>query len=372
MPIFGNRLMLVSLASVLLLVGCGEKKEVFEEVIRPIAWLEVQQSSFNQVRRLSGSLYPVESTNLSFEVGGKVEGVKVKLGAKVKRGDELASLDLRNFNLSMQSSQANLQKAHASLSEADNEFRRYAELSEKGLVSKSGYDNAKAAFESATSAVNLAKAQVAISSKDLSDSVLLAPYDGRITKRSIEPSMQISPGQTTFEIEGEDGLEVQVMIPETLIHELAMGAEVDIHYSAFPQLKSMGKITEISSRASTANAFPVTILITSSLEGLRAGMTAEVDFVFSGVGRTGYSGPTFHLPLSALGADEGQKSYVYVYDVDKEIINKRQVQTESIINNRVIVSSGLKNGEIVATAGISFLLDGQAVSLLDKHVQRFN
>ncbi|MCJ8318105.1 MAG: efflux RND transporter periplasmic adaptor subunit [Colwellia sp.] len=372
MRLFGFRNMLISFFIALFLVGCGEKKEVFEEVIRPIAWVEVQQSSFNQVRRLSGSVHPVEATNLSFEVGGKVNGVKVKLGARVKRGDELASLDIRNFNLSMQTSQANLQKAHASLSEADNEFKRYAELSKKGLVSKSGFDNAKAAFESATSAVNLAKAQVAISGKDISDSVLLAPYDGKITKRLIEPSMQVSPGQTTFEIEGEDGLEVQLMVPETLIQELAMGSEVDIHYSAFPQLKSKGQITEISSRASTANAFPVTIVISSSIEGIRAGMTAEVDFVFAGVGRTGYTGPTFHLPISALGAGEGQKSYVYVYDENKQIINKRQVQTESIINNRVIVSSGLKNGEIVATAGISFLLDGQSVRLLDRHIQRFN
>jgi len=366
------RLMFVGFSLTLLLSACSEKKVVFEEVIRPIAWLEVQQSSFDQVRRLSGSVYPVEETNLSFEVGGKVDWVKVKLGATVKRGDKLAKLDQRNFNLSMQTSQANLQKAFASLSETDNEFKRYAELSQKGLVSKSGYDNAKAAFESATSAVNLAKAQVAISSKDLSDSVLVAPYDGKITKRLIEPSMQVSPGQGVFEIEGEDGLEVQVMVPETLIQELSMGMELNIHYSAFPQLQSKGQITEISSRAGTANAFPVTLLITSSLEGLRAGMTAEVDFVYSGVGRTGYAGKTFHLPISALGADEGQKAYVYVYDVDKEMIHKRQVQTESIINNKVIVSSGLKSGEIIATAGISFLRDGQTVRLLDKHVQRFN
>ena len=372
MRLFGHRLIWVSWSIVLLLVGCSDKKVVFEEVIRPIAWLEVQQSSFNQVRRISGSVYPVEATNLSFELGGKVEWVKAKLGGKVKRGDELARLDQRNFNLSMQTSQANLQKANAKLSEADNEFKRYAQLSKKGLVSQSGYDNAKAAYESAISAVNLAKAQVAISSKDLSDSVLTAPYDGNITKRLVEPSMQVSPGQTIFEIEGQDGLEVQVTVPETLIQELVMGSEVDIHYSAFSQLKSKGKITEISSRAGTANTFPVTIVITSSLAELRAGMSAEVDFVFAGVGRTGYAGKTFHLPISALGADAGQKSYVYVYDVDQQVINKRQVQIESIINNRVIVSSGLKNGEIIATAGISFLFDGQTVSLLDKHVQRFN
>jgi len=366
------RLLLTTLSVGVLLLGCGEPAKPFEEVIRPIAWTQVQQASFDQVRRLSGTLHPVEATNLSFEVGGKIEWVKVKLGDVVQRGDALARLDQRNFNLSLQSAQANLQKANAALSEAKNEFKRYAELSEKGLVSKSGYDNAKAAFESSTSAVDIAKAQVDISAKDQNDSLLTAPYDGQITKRLIEPSMQISPGQASFEIEGNDGLEVQVMVPETLIRDLSKGNKINIHYPAFPQLLSQGSITEIGSRAETANAFPVTILINSSLDGLRAGMTAEVDFTFQGVGRTGFKGMAFRLPLGALRAGEGQKSYVFVYDSGQEILHKREVQTESILNNEVLVSTGLKAGEIIAVSGVSFLRDGQKVTLLDKHVQRFN
>jgi len=354
------------------LTACGEAEKPFEEVIRPIAWMQVQTSSFDQVRRLSGTIHPVEATELSFEVGGKIDWVKVKLGDVVKRGDALARLDQRNFNLSLQSSQANLQKAKAALSEATNEFKRYTELSEKGLVSKSGFDNAKAAFESSLSAVNIATAQMEISAKDLNDSLLKAPYDGQITKRLIEPSMQVSPGQSSFQIEGDDGLEIQVMVPETLIRDLSKGNEINIHYPAFPLLTSKGNITEIGSRAETANAFPVTILINSSIEGLRAGMTAEVDFTFQGIGRTGYQGNAFRLPLAAMGADEGQKAYVYVYDADKEVLHKQIVQTESILNNQVLISSGLKAGDIVAIAGISFLRDGQTVRLLDKHIQRFN
>lgn len=366
------RLFLFALSVGIALSGCGEKEQPFEEVIRPIAWLEVQPSSFDQVRRLSGTIFPVEEANLSFEVVGRVEWVKVKLGDEVKRGQEIARLDQRNFNLSKQSAQANLQKSYAALSEAENEYNRYAELSEKGLVSKSGYDNAKGAFDSASSAVSISKTQLDIANKNLSDSVLTAPYNGKITKRLIEPSMQVAPGQATFQIEGNDGLEVQVMVPETLIRNLSKGNEINIHYPAFPQLNSKGNITEISSRAGTANAFPVTILITSEVTELRAGMTAEVDFTFEGIGRTGYKGVTYRLPIAALGADEGQKSFVFVYDVEQQILQKRMVQTESILNNEVLVSAGLAPGEIIAVAGVSFLRDGQSARLLDKHVKRFN
>ncbi|MBU2968689.1 efflux RND transporter periplasmic adaptor subunit [Pseudoalteromonas sp. C2R02] len=354
------------------LFGCSKPEVTQEQVIRPIAWTQVQLSNLDQVRRLSGIIQPVEATNLSFQVGGKVDTVKVKLGDAVTRGDTLAMLDKRSFIFSQQSSQANLQKAKSALVEAKNEFQRYTELSKQGLVSKSGFDNAQAAFQSATSAVNLAKTQLDISTKDLNDSQLKAPYNGRITKRSIEPSMQITPGQTVFEIEGEDGLEVQIMVPETLIRDLSTGNKMQIHYPAFPELTGDGTVTEIGTRAQTANAFPVTVLIDSSVVGLRAGMTAEVDFTFEGVGRTGYRGQTFRLPLSAIGAGSGQSSYVFVYDEKTQTISKRVIQTENIIDNQVMISSGLKTSEIIATAGVSFLRNGQKVRLLDKHVKQFN
>ncbi|NQZ12253.1 MAG: efflux RND transporter periplasmic adaptor subunit, partial [Algicola sp.] len=123
----------------LLLVSCSKPPVTFKESIRPIAWQPVELSTLDQVRRLSGSVQPVESTNLSFQVGGKVDWVKVNLGDVGKKGDARAQLDQRSFNLSRQSSQASLKKAESTLTEAKNEFKRYKELSEQGLVSRSGF-----------------------------------------------------------------------------------------------------------------------------------------------------------------------------------------------------------------------------------------
>jgi RND family efflux transporter MFP subunit len=353
-------------------IGCNKADVKFKEVTRPIAWQAVSKSSFDQVRRLSGTVYPIESTDLSFEVSGKVDWVKVKLGDAVMRGTQLAQLDQRNFNLNMQSSLANLQQTQAALLEAENEYKRYEELLSQGLVSRSGYDNAKANNDSATSAVNIAKTQLDISQKNLDDTLLLAPYNGMITKRLVEPSMQVSSGQVIFEISGESGLEIQVMVPETLIKELSKEKDISIEFPAIVGIKTMGTITEIGSRAEAANAFPVTVVINSPVNGLRAGMTAELDFTFEGEGRSGYQGDIFKLPISALSAEKNQKSAVFIFNPESNTLEKRFVQTESIINNLVLISSGLKEGEIVAIAGVSFLRDGQNVSLLDNNIRRFN
>jgi len=354
------------------LIGCSEAPKVEQKHIRPIAWTEVTLSKLEQIRTLSGIVAPVEATTLSFEVIGKVQSVKVNLGNSVNKGQELARLNQRSFNLSLQSAQAQLEQAQATMTEAKNEYQRYEQLVEQGVVSKSGFDNAKAMYHSSSSAVDVAKAQLDIARKNLQDSIMLAPYDGIITKRNIEPSQQASAGQAMFEIEGKHGLEVRIMVPENLIQELELNTILPVRFPVLPNLSLNARITEIGTRAESANAFPITVVLQNVNNKLRAGMTAEVDFTFEGTGRTGFKGLTVSVPVTALGAGLNQTSYVFVYDSLSQTVKKRLVQTENIMGDQVYISDGLSDGEIIATAGVAFLKDNQSVSLLDKHVQRFN
>jgi RND family efflux transporter MFP subunit len=356
----------------LLTISCKEPTEQVVKPIRPIMWTQVTITPFEQVRTLSGIVAPVEATELSFEVQGKISAISVNLGDKVSKGQELARLDQRNLSLSLQSAQAKYQQAKASLIDAKNSYRRYAQLLEQGVVSQSGFDNTKATFDASKSATDVAQAQLDIANKNLQDSILIAPYDGIITKRLLEPSQQIAAGQSLFEIEGNHGLEVHVMVPETLIRELKKLSVLPITFPVLAELTMQGQITEIGTRAEFANAFPVTVVLQQDNSLLRAGMTAEVAFSFTGQGRSGYKGNVFSIPTTALSAGLGQKTYVYVYQSNSQKLIKTQVQTENIFNNEVFISAGLREGDIIATAGVAFLRDGQQVSLLDPNIQRFN
>jgi len=356
----------------LFLSGCSENVIKPEKVIRPIAWIAVEETNLTQLRTLSGILAPVERASLSFEVIGKVDSVNVQLGETVKKGQRLAQLDHRNFDLNLKSSQAQLNKATTSMADAKSTFDRFQTLIKKALVSQSEFDNAKAAYDSTRSAVDVAQAQFDIANKNLQDSTLLAPYDGIITKRLIEPSQQVGAGQVIFEIEGDLGLEVEVLVPETLIQNLKPNDQLVVRFPVLAGVVAQGRINEIGTRAESANAFPITVMLTQSDDRLRAGMTAEVDFTFDGIGRTGYQGKTIALPLSALSAGLDQKSYVFFYNKQTQRVEKREVQTENILDNKVFISNGLKHGDIIAIAGVSFLRDGQPVTLLDNETKRFN
>ncbi len=356
----------------LILFGCNQPVESSKKIVRPIMWTQVSLSNFEQIRTLSGIVAPVEATKLSFEVSGKIQSIKVNLGDDVSKGQELARLNQRSFILGLQSAQAKYEQAKASLVDAKNSYTRYSKLIKQGVVSQSGFDNAKATYEASKSAVDVAKAQLDITEKNLQDNILLAPYDGIITKRLFEPSQQISAGQSVFEIEGKHGLEVRVMVPETLIQELTQNTILPIRFPVLPDISMQARITEIGTRAESANAFPVTVVLQKDNSLLRAGMTAEVEFSFEGIGRTGHKGPSIRVPLTALSAGLDQKTFVYVYNPENQQVHKTAVQTENILENEVFISSGLKDGEIIATAGVAFLRDGQQVTLLDDHVQRFN
>tara|TARA_R110000744_G_scaffold28425_14_gene68599 strand:- start:2926 stop:4062 length:1137 start_codon:yes stop_codon:yes gene_type:complete len=366
------------LASSFILSACSEQKQEAKEIVRPIAWSEVKAHALTQVRRLAGATAAIEKASLSFLVGGKVASVSANLGQKITQGQVLATLDQRSFTLNHQSAKAKYAQASSALNEAENEYRRYKELVEQGLVSKSGFDNAEAAYKSALSNVDVAKSQLDLATKDRQDSTLQAPYDGVITKRMIEPSQQISPGQSVFEVEGHGGLEVHVSVPESLIQQLSDGMTVPVRFPAAPNVEIIGVITEVGTRAETANAFPITLVLNGSSPLLRAGMTAEVDITYTSQAdsdeksKISSTEEMMIIPVSALGAGQNQTKFVFVFDPASQTISKRDVIAKNILGNEVYISKGLKAGEIIAIAGVAFLRNGQHVTLLDANIKRFN
>ncbi|GLS24753.1 efflux RND transporter periplasmic adaptor subunit [Marinibactrum halimedae] len=354
------------------LSGCAEENVVVEKKPRPIAWVQVSTSEMSQVRRISGILQAAESAQLSFQVTGKIKSVPARLGDQVKAGDVLAELDESSYELNVKAANAQVHESEAAVREATNEFERQANLYEKGWVSKALYDDAETALESAKSTLEVAQAQLDLANKDLRDAVLRAPYDGTITARNIEPSQQVSAGQSCFEIEGQGGLEISVVAPETIVGQMQYSDVFKASFPAIPDLTLDARITEIGSQAEAANAFPITLFVQDSPAILRAGMSAEVDFTYMGTGRTGYTGPAIRVPMSALVAGEGQTSFAFVYDESTSTVQRRAVQTENIINNEMLISSGLEDGEIIASAGVVYLYDGQEVTLLNRGPRVFN
>lgn len=369
-------------AYISILAGCSEPEQVVEEQSRPIAWMKVELSDFTQLRKLSGILRPTESAQLSFQVSGKIKDVYIKLGDSVKKDQTLAQLDRSNYILTMRAAEGQFKEAQAVLADARSTYERQSILYRKNVIAKSSYDNAKASLDRARSSVDVAKAQLDLSKKSLKDTSLVAPYDGQITSRLIEPSQAIAAGQPCFEISGNQGLELSVLVPETIVNYLDKKHLYTIRFPSYPEIKTQARISEIGSKAEAANAFPFILTLSEQNSSLRAGMSAEVDFIFienrntasrnGGLKAAGPDEVIVRVPPSAIMTGEGDLAYVFVFDEVKKVVKKRKVKPENMVNNEVLITRGLKPGEIIATAGVVYLYDGQKVRLMDIGPKLYN
>ena len=359
---FGGCVRPVILVSMLLLAGCGEEPPQKEERVRAIKPYYVIEPAGGDVRRFSGTIVAAETSALSFSFSGTVQTVEVKQGDRVVKSQVLATLDPEPFDLEVEAAKSELASAKAEFQNATAELDRQRQLFDRGWVAKAAYDKAVTAFESAEGTLSLMRSRLGIAERDRTNSRLTAPFDGVIAARDVEPFVEVSPGQTVFQLDSDGAFEVVVSVPDKVVRRLAIGAPLAIKVRTVPECGCTGRISEIGAASSEANAVSVTGVVLQGASGLLPGMAAEV-----GVQLASDGGPRGLLvPLVAVApGDEQARGYVFKYDADEGVVRKTPIKGSGIIDgNLVAVSEGVDAGDIVAAAGVGFLRDGQRVKLM--------
>jgi RND family efflux transporter MFP subunit len=355
----------------LVLPGCSETQEPPEEIVRSIKTISVSRRPIGQLRRLSGVLSASEESELSFQVGGRVQSVAVDTGDRVRAGQLLASLDAQPYQLKLDSSIADLQSARARLHDTRQKLDSTRSLYRRQIASKQDFDSAQSAFESSQSSVQASGAAVSLAQRDLDQTVLVAPIQGLIAARRLEPFQEVSPGGVVLVIQSEGGIEVDVRMPETLVHEVRVGQHVIVRMTTrtFAGQEFDGRVTKVGVSGLDANAYPVSIALAESDSRMRPGMTARVDFNFAGsIDETGWL-----IPINALlPGDEDSEvhfterdAFVFVFRPETSSVEKRSVRVAGLRGNSVEIRDGLAEGDVVAVAGVHFLIDGQQVVLME-------
>jgi len=346
----------------LLASSCEEPPPPAVEKIRAIKTTVVADRGAGQSRRFPGVIEAIDTSSLSFEVGGNTRELLVDVGDRVTVGQVLATLDDTPFKLNVDAAEAEVSRAKASLAEKKTEFDRQDTLYKKDWVSKSAWDQAKAAFDSFSSQVSYANSKLNLARRDLDKTQLRAPFDGVISSREAEPFQEVARGQKIFDVYIEGALQVKLSVPETTIEQINLGLPATITFPNDAVPPQEGRVTEVGTVATEANAFTVKVTLISPPSTLRPGMTAEANMLLGD--ETGSS--TFLLPLTAIApGDEAHQGYVFVFDEATSTVKKTAViGAGGARDDQVLIREGVSAGDIVAVAGVSFLRDGQQVKLL--------
>ena len=333
-------------------MACNDQQVAEQTAIRPVKAVRVADVSSLSDRWFPGRAKATEQIDLSFDVSGKLTERPVNIGDAIEKGQVIARLDSRDFRAKLKASRAELQR------DVQN-YKRAKDLIKKDFISKSEFDRLAAK-------VDIAEANVDLAKKALSDSVINAPFSGRIAKLYVENYQAVRPKQNIARLLDTSKIEIIIDIPESLISNAPFIQNIKVRFDAFPDLNVPATIKEVSNEASEkTRTYPVT-LIMDQPEGaeILPGMAGKVK------GETHLPDKTekgFDIPLSAVfSADESDSSYVWVIDEQNQTVNKREVKTEALSQYGIKVTKGLQAGEWIATAGVHYLQQGQQVRILSE------
>jgi RND family efflux transporter MFP subunit len=351
----------LGLSLFLALFACkGQAPEPVER-IRAIKTITVREQATEQIRKFSGLVAAVDSSGLSFEVGGQVESVAVDIGDRVKKGQALAVLDPEPFQLEVDAAQAEVKKARDNVAKTKSEYERQKRIFEQGAGAEKFVEVAEYNYKAAASTVDFLVARLDLANRNLRKTKLPSPYDGTISWRSVEPNEEVKAGQKILEINATGKLEVQLAVPETAIDRIHIDDLATITFPTLPGASVRGRISYIGGAAVKASAFPVKVELIGPNEKVKPGMTAEANLIIKDENRK--SGCL--VPIQALlPSPEPNRGYAFVYDPNTSTVKKTPVHSRGMAHKQVIIDKGLKAGDIIAVAGVSFLADGMEVKLM--------
>ena len=271
------------LLSVLGLAACGkqEQTQAPAEVVRPVKTMLIQSADAGAQRSFAGRVEAANRATLSFQVSGKLNEILVKEGEKVVAGQTLARLDPKDLQLVVNDRTANFRRTEA-------DFKRAEELVEKGHVSRSDFDKLRAAYQSASAALDQAR-------NDLSYTELKAPFDGTVSRRLVENFEQVNAKQTVFELRDLQNLEIKFDVPENLTQRIQRKAQADPGqgtagrvYAGFEGLPDQRFELTFKEAATQADDKTQTFEVTFTMPRpsqlqILPGMTAKVSVDLSGI-----------------------------------------------------------------------------------------
>jgi HlyD family secretion protein len=366
---------------------------------RPVS-ITVAQAEGREVRRsiqVVGTLMPQEEVTLGNDVPATVDKIFVDLGDRVHKGQVVIKLDEREARLEVERQTANLQAARealqgarqvldldranlernqALLADARTNLKRFQGLFSEGAISASQRDSAltqhdvaaasiraseaqlesdRAAVKNAEASVEQARAALELARKRLQDTDLVAPFDGFVRKRLVNPGETYKEKTPLVSLVATQALKLQGEVPERFAPLVAVGHPVQVEVEAFPGRSFTGRIVRVSPAVDVeTRTFTVEAAIPNPDGALKPGFFAKAA-VLVGTDRD--------VPFVPEDAVASLAGIVKVFVVTDGRAEERRVKTGERRDGWAEILDGVRPGETVATSNLSQLATGTRVQV---------
>lgn len=290
--------------------------------------VKIERGSITAAVSATGTLNPVVSVQVGSQVSGQVQEINVDYNSQVKKGQLIARINPDSFTLRVNQAMADLDAARATvmtqraniaalqaelartrinLADAQRDLDRNIMLFEKNFISKAVLDKAQAVFDATGQQVKSAQAQLAVGEAqvrngeaqvkqreaqlsqakvDLERTMIRAPVDGIVVKKSVEPGQTVAASLQAPElfVIAQDLREMQVeaSIDEAEVGRVRVGQAASFTVDSFPGRTFGGTVSQVRKAALVVQNVVTYIAVISASNAdlsLFPGMTANVRII---------------------------------------------------------------------------------------------
>jgi len=345
------------LPSLPLLLACGHHGATEPaERKAPIAVAKASRVQELDQISVSGTLTPQGGSSMvGFQVPGRALKVLFREGEPVRQGQVLAILDAENLTHALEAARAQVAAAKAGADQADQEYRRMKQLFDSQSLAANDFAKFTAARDATRQQFEQASAGEGVARKNLAEAHLVAPINGFIAKRMLEPGVMVGAGQPVFEIAQMDPIEVNVGIPETDVRLVKVGQSASVTIPAWPGRTFQGTVRVVNVSADPASrTYMARVSVPNPQRELKVGMVAEVSI--TGSQRL----DMLMLPAEAIVRDPQGATQVFQYFSDQQRVYSKRVEIGSLYGHAVQIRSGLQGQESIVVAGQNILRNGMS------------
>ncbi len=333
-------LRMTPLLAVALLASCGGGDGTTSESEAPqkarVRVEEVKVVPVDQISTFTATVEADQVNNIAPAMGGRIREIKVDVGAQVRSGQTLVTMD-----------RANLSQQQTQVATLKRDYERYKELYEVGGISRQELDQAK---------TQLDVAEYAMGNLD-ENTTLTSPVSGLVTARNYDPG-DVAGQQPILTIERINPVKVKVNVSESYYSSVQKGMPVEVTVDALSGETFNGSVSLIHPTIDpVAHTFTVEVSVPNANQRLRPGMFARVRMNFG----------TNERPLLAdkavLKQTGSNDRYVFVEESGKAVYTLVKLGVR--IDDKFEIISGLNAGDRVIIEGNAGLIDGAEVEVID-------
>ncbi|MCP3709688.1 efflux RND transporter periplasmic adaptor subunit, partial [Paraburkholderia sp. CNPSo 3274] len=309
-----------------------------------------------------GTVTPVATVTVLPQISGYLTEVGYKEGQDVVKGQFLAQIDPRQYEISKEQALAQLAKDQALLAQARADLARYTQLNAKQSIAAQTYSDQQFLVKQYEAAVQADKANVRLFELDLIYCRITAPVSGRVGLRLVDPGNYVTSSSSTgiAVITTMKPTTVQFAIPQTslgsVLERVNAGAKLPITVFSSDNTRQIatGTLFALSNQMATATG---TVTLRASVpnddEALFPNEFVNVRLLVDTL-QNAVLVPTPAVQTGAPG------DYVYLVNADNTV-SVHKVTLGPGDGRYTVISAGLQQGQHVVTDGLDRLNDGAKI-----------